>query len=86
MKTLEFFYYQDAEGCRWLLIQNIFLFAVFIFTPHSPDPILNKTCLLDPKTGVFKYCTFGAASEDDIRLYMMRNDSVSKYIILFLSD
>ncbi|XP_060803245.1 WD repeat-containing protein 75 [Amyelois transitella] len=48
---------------------------VYVFTPHSSVPVLNRKALLDPKTGVFKLCTFGASSGDDIRLYLMRNDT-----------
>ncbi|CAG9786715.1 unnamed protein product [Diatraea saccharalis] len=49
---------------------------VFVFSPHSSSPILSRKCLINPKTGVFKLCTFGAIStNNDIRLYVMRNDS-----------
>ncbi|CAH0691825.1 unnamed protein product [Spodoptera exigua] len=46
-----------------------------VFTPHSSTPILTKKRLLDPSTGIFKQCTFGTCFDDDIRLYLMRNDS-----------
>lgn len=48
---------------------------VYVFTPHSSKPILKKKRLLDPATGVFKQCTFGTCFDDDIRLYLMRNNS-----------
>ncbi|XP_068633206.1 WD repeat-containing protein 75 [Battus philenor] len=48
---------------------------VFIFTPHSSTPLLVKKCLLDPRTGVFKQCAFAASSKEDVRLYVMRNNS-----------
>uniref|UniRef100_A0A2H1VX72 SFRICE_002080 n=1 Tax=Spodoptera frugiperda TaxID=7108 RepID=A0A2H1VX72_SPOFR len=46
-----------------------------VFSPHSSAPILTKKRLLDPSTGVFKQCTFGTCFDDEIRLYLMRNDS-----------
>ncbi|KAJ8731373.1 hypothetical protein PYW07_004537 [Mythimna separata] len=48
---------------------------VYVFTPHNSKPILTKKRLLDPSTGVFKQCTFGTCFDDDIRLYLMRNNS-----------
>ncbi|XP_053609509.1 WD repeat-containing protein 75 [Plodia interpunctella] len=48
---------------------------VYVFTPHNSDPILTRKSLVDPKSGVFTLCTFGASSGDDIRLYLIRNDS-----------
>ncbi|CAG9561977.1 unnamed protein product [Danaus chrysippus] len=48
---------------------------VFVFTPHSSVPILNLKNLIDYRSGVFRHCVFGACSGDDVRLYMMRNDS-----------
>ncbi|KAI5644283.1 WD repeat-containing protein 75 [Phthorimaea operculella] len=48
---------------------------VFVFTPHSSTPILSHKRLLNPETGVFKQCAFGDCSEDNIRLYVVRNDS-----------
>lgn len=48
---------------------------VHVFTPHSSKPILTKKRLLDPATGVFTQCTFGRCFDDDIRLYLMRNNS-----------
>ncbi|CAG9102281.1 unnamed protein product [Plutella xylostella] len=48
---------------------------VFVFTPHSSTPLLAHKKLLTPETGVIKQCAFGAASGEDVRLYMMRNDS-----------
>ncbi|CAB3221912.1 unnamed protein product [Arctia plantaginis] len=48
---------------------------VYVFTPHNSTPILTKKKLVDPSTGVFKQCTFGTCFDDDISLYLMRNDS-----------
>ncbi|CAH0585754.1 unnamed protein product [Chrysodeixis includens] len=48
---------------------------VYIFTPHNSKPILTKKRLLDPSSGVFKQCTFGTCFDDDIRLYLMRNNA-----------
>ncbi|CAH2048612.1 unnamed protein product, partial [Iphiclides podalirius] len=48
---------------------------VYIFTPHSSTPLMVHKCVLDPRTGIFKQCTFVASSKDAIRLYVMRNDS-----------
>ncbi|CAG4982998.1 unnamed protein product [Parnassius apollo] len=48
---------------------------VYVFTPHSSAPLMVHKCLLNPRTGVFKQCTFGASTKEDVRLYMMRNDS-----------
>ncbi|CAH0398369.1 unnamed protein product [Chilo suppressalis] len=48
---------------------------VFVFSPLSSSPILSRKCLLNPKTGVFKLCTFGDSPKDEVRLYVMRNDS-----------
>ncbi|KAL0883193.1 hypothetical protein ABMA27_016630 [Loxostege sticticalis] len=48
---------------------------VYVFSPQNSTPILARKSLLNPKTGVFKLCTFGSTDGDDIRLYVMRNDS-----------
>ncbi|XP_028171263.1 WD repeat-containing protein 75 [Ostrinia furnacalis] len=48
---------------------------IYVFTPHNSKPILTRKSLLNPKTGVFKLCTFGATSIHNITLYVMRNDS-----------
>ncbi|XP_059048482.1 WD repeat-containing protein 75 [Achroia grisella] len=48
---------------------------IYVFNPHNSTPILTQKKLLDPKTGVFKLCTFGQSSSKAIRLYVMRNDS-----------
>ncbi|KAL4713980.1 hypothetical protein ACJJTC_005611 [Scirpophaga incertulas] len=48
---------------------------VYVFTPHSSQPILTRKGLLNKKTGVFKQCTFGGTKGDEIRLYIMRNNS-----------
>ncbi|XP_075977994.1 WD repeat-containing protein l(2)05287 [Anticarsia gemmatalis] len=48
---------------------------VYVFTPHNSTPILTKKQLVAPSTGVFKQCAFGTCYDDDIRLYLMRNDS-----------
>ncbi|KAM3965319.1 WD repeat-containing protein l(2)05287 [Aphomia sociella] len=48
---------------------------IYVFNPHNSSPILTQKKLLDPKTGVFKLCTFGQCSRNTIKLYVMRNDS-----------
>ncbi|KAJ0176649.1 hypothetical protein K1T71_007828 [Dendrolimus kikuchii] len=48
---------------------------VFVFSPQSPSPILVRKNLLDPETGVFKQCCFGNSTANDIRVYLMRNNS-----------
>lgn len=48
---------------------------VFVFTPHNSTPLLMKKRLVDPSSGVFKQCTFGTCYDNDIRLYLMRNNS-----------
>ncbi|XP_013165077.1 PREDICTED: WD repeat-containing protein 75 [Papilio xuthus] len=48
---------------------------VYIFTPHSSTPLMVHKGLLDPRSGVFRQCTFAAAAKDHVRLYVMRNNS-----------
>ncbi|XP_050351287.1 WD repeat-containing protein 75-like [Nymphalis io] len=48
---------------------------VYVFSPHSSTPFLIQKRLLNPETGVFKQCVFGTSVGEDIRLYVMRNDS-----------
>ncbi|VVC89341.1 unnamed protein product [Leptidea sinapis] len=48
---------------------------VFVFTPHTSKPLLVQKGVIDPTSGVVQQCVFGAATRDEIRLYLMRNDS-----------
>ncbi|CAH0715585.1 unnamed protein product, partial [Brenthis ino] len=48
---------------------------VYVFSPHSSTPILIQRRLLSPDSGVFKQCAFGSCAGDDVRLYVMRNNS-----------
>ncbi|XP_047503571.1 WD repeat-containing protein 75 [Pieris napi] len=48
---------------------------VHVFTPHNSSPILSQKRVLEPSTGVITHCTFGKTTEDDAKIYFMRNYS-----------
>uniref|UniRef100_S4PBR8 WD repeat-containing protein 75 n=1 Tax=Pararge aegeria TaxID=116150 RepID=S4PBR8_9NEOP len=48
---------------------------VYVFSPHNSTPLIIQKGLSNPASGIFKYCAFGTSTGDDVRLYLMRNDS-----------
>ncbi|XP_072949179.1 WD repeat-containing protein 75 [Epargyreus clarus] len=48
---------------------------LFVFRPQSSEPILTRKNIVDPQTGVFTQCAFGAPIGDKVRLYIVRNDA-----------